>query len=145
MYTNCLLTEIRLFSTKLGFKKNQAVFLALCLLIFFFILKGAAERLFDGLNVSNTQQKAAEKNEIPPTSYIVPNFTIAIKRVQRRATRMIPELKGLSYKENLQSLRLETLQYRGKWADLLEVYRILNNIRDIDTNCDYSMSREENA
>ena len=63
----------------------------------------------------------------------------ALERVQRRATRMIPELKGLSYKERLQSLRLETLQYRRKRADLLEAYRIMNNIHDIDTNCDCSI------
>ena len=52
---------------------------------------------------------------------------------------MIPELKGLSYKERLQSLRLETLQFRRKRADLLEAYRILTNIHDIDINCDCSL------
>ena len=52
---------------------------------------------------------------------------------------MIPELKGLSNKERLQSLRLETLQYRRKREDLHEAYRILNNIHNIDTKSDCSL------
>ena len=59
----------------------------------------------------------------------------AIEKVQRRATRMVPELKGLRYKERLQELGLETLAYRRKRADLLEAFRIINRDHSIDINC----------
>ena len=59
----------------------------------------------------------------------------AIEKVQRRATRMVPELKGLRYKERLQELGLETLAYRRKRADLLEAFRIINQQHNIDTDC----------
>ena len=66
MYTNCLLTEIRLFSTKLVFfLKKFGLFFSSLPLNLFFILKGATERLFDGLYVLKTQQKVAEKDETP--------------------------------------------------------------------------------
>ena len=59
----------------------------------------------------------------------------AVERVQRRATRMIPMLRELSYSDRLRKLNLETLDYRRRRADLLETYRILNNIHSIDLNC----------
>ena len=63
----------------------------------------------------------------------------AVERVQRRATKMVPTLKDLSYTERLQRLKLETLEYRRRRADLLEAYRIINNIHSIDQNCHCSL------
>ena len=40
-----------------------------------------------------------------------------IENVQRRATRILPELKGLSYGERLESLKLPTMHYRRKRYD----------------------------
>ena len=59
----------------------------------------------------------------------------AVERVQRRATKMIPSLRELSYIQRLEKLDLETLDYRRRRADLLETYRILNNIHDVDLSC----------
>ena len=59
----------------------------------------------------------------------------SIERVQRRATKMIPSLRNLSYTERLEKLNLETLQYRRTRADLLETFRILNNIHTLDQSC----------
>ena len=59
----------------------------------------------------------------------------AVERVQRRATKIIPALKDLSYTDRLKSLNLETLEYRRKRADLLETYRIMNSIHDLDNSC----------
>ena len=59
----------------------------------------------------------------------------SIERVQRRATKMIPWLKDLPYEDRLRKLNLETLAYRRNRADLLETYRILNNIHIIDGDC----------
>ena len=59
----------------------------------------------------------------------------AIERVQRRATKMLATLQDLSYSQRLEKLKLETLEYRRRRADLLEAYRIMNGIHDIDTSC----------
>jgi hypothetical protein len=59
----------------------------------------------------------------------------SIEHVQRRATKMIPSLRNLSYTERLEKLNLETLQYRRTRADLLETFRILNNIHTLDQSC----------
>ena len=59
----------------------------------------------------------------------------AIERVQRRATKMVPSLQDLSYQERLQKLKLETLDYRRRRADLLEAYRIINGLHKLDLSC----------
>ena len=53
---------------------------------------------------------------------------IMLENTQRRATRLIPSLKGLSYPERLRRLGLPTLEYRRERADVVEVCKILNNI-----------------
>ena len=45
-----------------------------------------------------------------------------LENTQRRDTRLIHSLKGLSYPG------LPTLEYRRERADVVEVYKILNNI-----------------
>ena len=56
---------------------------------------------------------------------------LEIEKVQRRATKLVPELKELSYEERLKSLNITTLAYRRKRADVLQVYRIINEIDNI--------------
>ena len=57
---------------------------------------------------------------------------VTIENVERRATKMIPELKELSYKERLKKLYLPTLVYRRNRGDMIEVYKILNGRYDPD-------------
>lgn len=59
----------------------------------------------------------------------------SIERVQRRATKIVPQLRNLSYTERLKQLNLETLSYRRTRADLLETFRILTDQHKVDTNC----------
>lgn len=59
----------------------------------------------------------------------------SIERVQRRATKLIPQIRDLPYTERLKHLNLETLKYRRTRADILETYRILNNQHEVDTDC----------
>ena len=51
----------------------------------------------------------------------------AIELVQRRATKLIPSMTGLTYSERLLKLGLPTLQYRRDRQDLIHVYNILNS------------------
>ena len=50
----------------------------------------------------------------------------ALENVQRRATRCIPSLKGLSYVDRLKKLQLPTLVYRRARGDMIETFKILN-------------------
>ena len=53
---------------------------------------------------------------------------IVIENVQRRATRLVQSLKTLAYKERLIKLGLPTLEYRRERADLIQTFKLLNNI-----------------
>ena len=59
---------------------------------------------------------------------------LIIENVQRRATKNVPELKGLTYGERLVELSLSSLNYRQKRYDIIQVYRIVHNIDNIDVN-----------
>ena len=53
-----------------------------------------------------------------------------LEKVQRRATKLIPGLKDLSYDERLRHLRLPTLVYRRHRGDMIEVYKLVHQIYD---------------
>ena len=55
-----------------------------------------------------------------------------MENAQRRATRLVPELRGLTYKESLIELNLPTLDYRRKRFDIIQVFKIVHKIDDID-------------
>ena len=52
-------------------------------------------------------------------------YTDALEGVQRRATRFVPSLQGLSYKERLCKLRLPTLVYRRVRGDMIETFKVV--------------------
>ena len=54
---------------------------------------------------------------------------IAIENVQRRATKLVPELLNLPYPERLKVLRLPTLLYRRYRGDMIEMYKITRYLR----------------
>ena len=53
-----------------------------------------------------------------------------LEDVQRRATRMLPGMKGKDYEERLRQLNLPSMTYRGLRGDMIEAFKILNNIYD---------------
>ena len=57
-----------------------------------------------------------------------------IEAVQRRATKIIPRFNTLTYCERLTKLNLFSLAYRRRRGDLIQVYRILNSIDNINAN-----------
>ena len=48
-----------------------------------------------------------------------------IEKVQMRATKLIRGLRGLSYTERLQKLKLPTLKYRRLRGDMIELYKMV--------------------
>ena len=56
----------------------------------------------------------------------------SIEKVQRRATKCIPQLSDLTYKNRLQKLKLPTLEYRRSRADMLQVYKIMHGLDDLN-------------
>ncbi len=53
-----------------------------------------------------------------------------VENVQRRATKMLPKLKDIPYEERLKYLKLPTLRFRRLRGDMIETYKIMNNIYD---------------
>ena len=53
-----------------------------------------------------------------------------LEKVQRRATRQLPQLKGLSYEDRMRKLQLPTLRYRRLRGDMIETYKLLHDIYD---------------
>ena len=55
-----------------------------------------------------------------------------LERVQRRATRMLTELNDLSYQDRLKRLHLPSLKARRVRGDLIQTYKIMSNIDNIN-------------
>ena len=56
---------------------------------------------------------------------------VEIEKVQRRATKIIHEFKDLEYSERLFRLKLDSLNFRRRRADLIQVFKILKNKENI--------------
>ena len=57
-----------------------------------------------------------------------------IEAVQRRATKLIPDLKDKSYQERLIHLELPSLVYRRMRGDMILMFKIMNGLVRIDHN-----------
>jgi len=56
---------------------------------------------------------------------------VAIEQVQRRATRLIREIRDLSYENRLLSLGLPTLIYRRERADMLQLFKVMKGFDEV--------------
>ena len=57
--------------------------------------------------------------------------SVIIEKVQRRATRLVPECKNMNYGERLRYLKLYSLKGRRLRGDLIQVFKIFKGIDDI--------------
>ena len=57
-----------------------------------------------------------------------------LERVKRRATKLIPKLRNISYEMRLRECDLTTLETRRLRGDQIDVYKILNGYENIDRN-----------
>ena len=62
---------------------------------------------------------------------------LMIENVQRRATRLLPDLRHLPYQGRLESLKLPTLKFRRMRTDLIQCFKIMKNIDKLQsqTHC----------
>ena len=65
-----------------------------------------------------------------------------LERIQRMATKMVPELEERTCKERLEEKNLPTLEERREKDDLIAVYKLLNGMDKTDMNI---LSKEEVA
>ena len=56
----------------------------------------------------------------------------AIERVQRRATKLVPKIKMLSYTERLKKLKLPSMYYRRARGDMIEAFKYLTRVYKTD-------------
>ena len=66
--------------------------------------------------------------------------SIAVEKVQRRATKLLRECKNLSYEQRLKYLNLHSLKGRRVRGDLIETYKIFNNKVDVQIDEVFSLS-----
>ena len=57
--------------------------------------------------------------------------SVSIERVQRRATKILPELRECTYEERMRILNLPSLKYRRYRGDLIQTFKILNKVDDL--------------
>ena len=55
-----------------------------------------------------------------------------IESVQRRATKMVIEIRSLEYEDRLLELKLTTLEMRRKRGDMIQIYKIFNGIDEVE-------------
>ena len=55
-----------------------------------------------------------------------------IENIQRRGTKLVPDLVNINYTDILKMLNLPTLKYRRKRGDPIQVFKILNGHYDIN-------------
>ena len=65
-----------------------------------------------------------------------------IEGVQRRATKLVPELKNLPYKERLNKLKLTTLVDRRVRGDMIETYKLITRKESVNPDKFFQMKEE---
>ena len=64
----------------------------------------------------------------------VTNLLCFFEEIARRATKMMPELRDVSYESRLLQCGLTTLETRRLRGDQIEVFKIVNGYEDVDRN-----------
>ena len=57
-------------------------------------------------------------------------YITALENVQRRATKLIPGFKDMTYENRLRKLKLPTLAYRRKRGNLIEAFKLTSGLYD---------------
>lgn len=62
-----------------------------------------------------------------------------LEKVQQRASRLIPDMRHLSYPQRLKTLKLPTLEYRRQRADQIQMFKIIHELEDLKSNVLFDM------
>ena len=73
--------------------------------------------------------------------HIVKKDIDKLERIQRRATKMIPELRDLSYESRLLQCGLTKLETRRLRGDQIEMFIIVNGYEDVDRNMFFKLKK----
>ena len=65
-----------------------------------------------------------------------------VEKVQRRATKVVKDLKTLSYEDRLRSLKLPSLQHRRRRGDMIFTYNIIAGKVKLDPNKLFTMANK---
>ena len=57
-----------------------------------------------------------------------------MEKVQRRATKMVYGFGNLKYEERLERLNLFSLKYRRRRGDMIETYKIISSLEDMNSS-----------
>ena len=68
----------------------------------------------------------------------------AIERIQRRTTKLVPELRTLTYTERLTQLKLPNLVYQRRRADMLQTYKLMHNFNQLDQDVHCPLCPQKN-
>jgi len=116
---------------------------------------GMVRRSFDYINVSMLNQlfrglirPHLEYANIVWSPSLKKDISL-IENVQRRASKMIPELKELEYEERLKKLNLPSLEYRRLRGDLIEAYKFTHDVYNVNSDnilprCHSTLTRGHN-
>ena len=55
-----------------------------------------------------------------------------LESIQRRATKMVIDLRTMSYEDRLETLGLTKLELRRKRGDLIQIYKIVNGMEEVN-------------
>ena len=66
--------------------------------------------------------------------------SVEIEKVQRRATKLIPEIRHLPHDKRLRTLKLPSLQHCSRRGDIIQTYKILNEIDRIDSTIFFELN-----
>ena len=68
---------------------------------------------------------------------------LAVEKVQRRATKLVPHQKHLSYEQRLVALRFPSLLFIRRGGDMIQVYKIMNGGDRLDARAFFNGALNE--